>query len=924
MQSPVRFMSFRRRLATEAAVGALVMALALLPRAASAQTVDAGAPAADQATDPAPDDLDIVVTGVRAGLRSAISEKRNIDNIADVIKAEDIGKLPDTSVANSLQRVTGVQIIRNVAASRENNGGQPVNIRGLASNSLIDGRAILTGETTRDVDFRTLASGGFGALVVSKSPTADRIEGGLGGTIELVTRNPLEIKERVLSARAQGSYLDYAKSFNPDVSVFYGDSFADGRVGVVLSASYRRVETRQDQFNERGGWIVQNGYSQSTFDFTPAGRPNGNTIAGTDLIVPSDLRLNYGGDVQKRINVDGAIAFKATDTLTIKLNGDFTRFDRDFFNGIFRASALGSSNFVAGSGTVSPDGTLLAGTFRNQLVQGDGRLEIDDIQSWVYGFNAKWDADRLHATFDVANAGGWSKGRQLVNRFSLFSPATVRYDFTSSGQVPTIDVGGVNLEDRSLYRTDLSFNDTNAGKTREFSSRVDLGYDLDSFLNKISVGGRYTKANFKVRLFNQNNISNAADNPAVFDPATGLRRSAAYSGLDPLFQGFPVGGLFEGVSGSFPRRWLYVSYPGGSLDSAGAYGDIYNLDRYGKTENMGGNTNVTEQTLAGYVRADFKGSLGSTGVRGNIGVRVIKTDVSSIDWSTINAAGDKGFVKNGNHYVDVLPSATAIFDLTPKLLMRLAAGSVMRRPDLGSLRSPLSVQLSDNTASSGNIELSPFRANTIDASLEWYFAKDGLVSVAAFYKDVRNFTETRTQTNVDLGIPAFNGSTIYTITRPVNAGTAKIKGFEFSYQQAFTFLPGMLKNLGVLTNYTFSDAKTSQKRDFPGLSKHTANLIAYYDDGKFDFRAALNYRSKFVSGGDGSNGLQFLGIDEYVDSSIQLDLSTQYQLNPTVALQASVTNLTNEPLLRYTGTIDRVRDYRVEGSTFTAGVNIKF
>lgn len=890
------------------ALGGLIMGFSAMPALAQ------DAPAAADAAAPADEADAIIVTGVRAGLRSAIGEKRTADNFADVIKAEDIGQLPDASVADSLQRITGVQIVRASGSSREGLSGQPVNVRGLPSLSIINGRTLMSGDLSRDVDFRTLSSEAFGQLTISKSPTADRIEGGLGGTIELETRNPLDFKERVFAFTVQGNYLEYADTLNPDVSGFYTDTFADGRIGVVLAGYYSRNKTRQDQFLTRGGWNVQNGYTGSGEDFDANGVE--------DVILPADLRVNYGGDVQERIGADGALVFAATDNLTLRVDGNYSRFNRDFFNGVFRAANNGAANLVPGSATIE-DGTLLAATFNNQLVQSDGRLEIDNVTSYNYGFNAKWEKDRWNANFDIAMSGGGSDGIQYINRYQLRTPATVQWDFTGPSPIPDIVVNnGANLSDRSLYRVDLTFANTDRNRNREFSTRADLSYDLDGFLSKLSIGGRYTRATFKLTHFDQVNQAGNVNNPVVFNPA-GQRLTAANPALDPLFIGFPVKSVFDGVDGSFPRTWLYTSYPGASLNEAGAYGDIYGLEAAGKVEALGNRTNIREQTIAGYGRADFEGEIGSMDFQGNIGARVVGTKVKSIAFQT-QQNGTGAFVTETNDYVDFLPSATAILNINPDLIFRLAAGRVMRRPDLPQLRSSLSADLSSLNANAGNVALKPFRADQIDAALEWYFSDDGLLSGTVFYKDVSNFITVTTQTGVDIGLVGFDGGRLFTLTRPVNAGNAKIKGAEFSYQQAFTFLPGPLKHLGMIGNYTFTDADTSSGQAFPNLSRHVLNLIGYYDDGTFDTRIAYNWRSRYAGLGDGPNGLQFLGVDEYIAASGQLDASAHYKLTGNFSLTLDVLNITKARYRRFSGIEDRIVDYRSAERTIAFGVRAKF
>jgi iron complex outermembrane receptor protein len=901
---------------------AIVALLSASPAAAQDRSVPdvqappTGAAPSGEVSQATSDGQDIVVTGVRESLRSGINEKRRADNFSDVIKAQDIGELPDNSIADSLQRITGVQVVRNIGASREGQSGQPVSIRGLPSLALINGRTLLAGPIGRDVDFRTLASEGFGELVISKSPTADRIEGGLGGTIELKTRNPLDFPKGVTSLTVQGSYLDYGDTFNPSVSGLISRTFLDNRVGILLSGSFQKRRIWQDQFQARDGWRVQNGYTGSGYDFDKNGT--------ADLITPSDLRLGIGDDHQTRYGADGTLTFAATDELTLRVDGSYSRFSRDWFNGVFRVSGLGGGNLVAGSGVVDDKGSLLKGTFLNQLIQADGRLEMDVVYAYNYGFNADWKRDRLHVTFDVAESVGGTKGRQLINRFQLLTPQTVSYDFGTDNPVPDIVVGsGINLADRSLYRTDLTNNDLNRGRNRELSSRFDVTYDLDGWLTSLSAGSRFTRANYRASLFPQVQQANNVANAAVYDPVTGLRRTAAYVGLDPLFRGFPSGPIFQGTGGNFPREWLYTSYPSADINSSGDYADIYNLDAAGRVENLNARVNLREKTYAGYVRADLEGAFGSLPFRGNVGVRVVKTEESSLAYQALPQGGS-GFATDENNYTDVLPSATMIFNLRDDLLLRAAAGKVMRRPDLQQLHSPIVVERSSLTATAGNINLKPFQANQGDIALEWYFARDGVLSGTLFYKDVKNFIAVTTQRDVDLGIPGFNGTTIYTVTRPVNAGSAKIKGFELNYQHAFTFLPAPFDKLGIVANYTFSDAKTTSGQSFLNLSRHVVNVIGYYDAGNFDFRLAYNWRSRYASLGDGSNGLQFLNIDEFVRPAGQLDLSSRYDITKNLSVQFEALNLTNADFLRYSGYEARNREYRVEGRTYALSLRAQF
>lgn len=896
---------------------AIVLAVAGGSNQAIAQNSDSG-PALEEVT----------VTGVRASLRDALNTKRGADNFSDVIKAEDIGELPDANLAESLQRITGVQIVRDVGASREQLDGQPVNIRGLPSLATINGRTMLSGQDSRNFDFRTLASEAFGELVISKTPTADQIEGGLGGTIELKTRKPEEFKGQEISFTANLVQLDYADTTNPNYSGLYANSFLDDRLGVVVSGSYEQIDQRTDAFTSRGGWEFRSGYAGSGFDL------NGDGDA-SDALVPRDLRYWYQAEERERIGFDTVVTFAATEELDVTFNYNYSRFDRDFFNGIL---ALGTGQFtagnaVAGTTVFDPSGGIVAGEFNNMRVQADGRLSVDDVEAKNYGLNFNWKRDNLGINFDIGRAEGGSEGRQLINRYRMLSSANLAYDFRGS-DVPTVSINGgaTDVTDRSLYRVDLAFNDPERFDNTEDMLRLDVDYEFDGAISRVAAGVRTTETNYKRRAFNQTNrvggslsrnpgvsVLDVDGNPVSFIPAS----DASFDGL--LGQGFPVGDFLSDVNGNIPRAWLYAQYPGGSLDGPGpVYDSVFGLTALGQTENTRNRTDIVEETTAFYVRADVDTELGGIPVSGNFGVRLVDTDIDST--ARIDNPGGFEFGTESNSYSDVLPSLNLAAEFSENVVGRFALGRVMRRPDIDLLRPSLQINNSALTGNQGNVQLDPFRADQLDAAVEWYFAEEGLLSFTFFMKDVDNFTSTQV-TDVLIEEPGLVGggnSAIYSVSTPVNAGSADIQGYEISYQQTFDSLPGLLSNMGAIVNYTYTDAETDTGEAFPELSENVYNFILFYDNGTFDARLAYNRRSEYRSDGDGNNRASAVGIDEFVAENGQLDFSTNYAINDNFDVLFEVLNVNNEDFQRYTGSSALVRDYRSAERRFTLGVRGKF
>lgn len=888
----------------------------------AALAISAGAGAAplhaqESGEEAAPQDT-IIVSGTRQSLAASVDQKRNADRIIDVITAEDIGELPDANVAESLQRITGVQV------SRGEGQGNTVRIRGLASQVQLNGRSLASQDSDRSFSLFNLASDYFQTLEVSKSIVASQTEGTLGGVVNLVTRRPLDMDDRLISLTAAGTYDDLAEEPGYQLSGTFADQLVPGSLGVLLTVTYEDRDFRQDTFETRGGYSLVNAGFETGFDFDG----NGTT---TDALRVRDLRVNSKDAQFEKIGVDGSLQWQAADNFELRLDGNWSKFNRNAYE-YFLQMLQSTNGLVPGTAVVDENGTIVAATYNNQDVRPDGRLVPDVYETFTTGLNGKLELGRLTITGDAS----YSKGsRNIVSqflRYGLASGVTTSFDFRANGELPDIilDGGNLSLTDPSNYVTNLVFDRIIDVSTNEKAAKLDLDYEFDAgHLRSISAGGRISRRDFRERWYQVPTSVSQGNYPALFD-GSGNRLTADQAPISQFTADFPYsGGVLPGFSGNFPRQWFVGNYPMESLSEGSLdFPNALNLRADGFPETLGSHSDIVEDTYAGYVMADIGGVLGGKEYSLNLGVRLVRTELSSGGFAggTDPVTGDPVFtpVEIDNSYTNFLPSANFRLDMTDDLVFRIAAAKVMQRPDIGALRTGYSINGTALTASGGNPELDPFEATQFDASLEYYMGRDGLISAVAFYKDVKNFITTETALGQIPGVFGHLGEDTFLISRPANGGTAEIHGFELSFQQAFSGLPGLLGGLGVLANYTYSKARTNDGSPFPGLSKHTYNLIGYYDRGPVDFRLAYSYRSKFQENGLGGNGALGLGLYEYGAARGFLDASASYEFSDRIKVFAEALNLTATEDKIYLEVPSRLSYLAQNGRRFLLGVRATF
>jgi iron complex outermembrane receptor protein len=835
---------------------------------------------------------EIIVTGIRPSLQQAADIKKESSQIIDVITADDVGKLPDANVAEALQRVTGVQITRVFGE------GQAVNIRGLQQVRVeVDGRTLLgfsarvsppeNDNLGRSSGLDAVPSSVFGRLEVRKSPLASQVEGGLGGTVNLITPKPFNFKKTTLSLRAQGTYSDGSEKYEPSFTGLFSTTFADNNIGVLLSAEYQKRTSSLHLF-ERNNWLA---------------RRNGGT---TDVLAPLLLQYENVDIDRSRIGVNGAVQVRFGDNFVLTADGIYSRVEADRTNQAITFNLPTSTTATIVTNAVNEGGYLVAGTSTGRVrVQNQRRQDPTD--NLLAGLNGKFDNDSLTIEGDVYYSRGTL--RQKIEVVVLDSVTNVigNYDFRT-GPVPTLTLDrpagtrfDPNLTSNYVFPTSGTLTlraNLLPATLEEWTSKFDVGYDFGNG-KKVSFGVRYVDLSAESDAFRSRGVATSAE-LAPF----------AVAG-DPNF--------LSRINGTFPRSFLSY-YPDPSFliprvlatepplttQEASPNGYRRNVDR---------DYDLNEKTLSAYFMFDAEGELLGRTAKFNAGVRVSRTKFKVDTFSLVNGASV--LTQDENRYTNVLPSANVTVNVTNDFLVRVSASQTMQRAGLADLAPSTFVNQTNLTSGGGNAQLTPPVSRNFDVSFEYYTGRSSLFSGALFYKDVKDFITTGT---IEEQITVSGVTNTYRTSRPFNIASAKVKGLELGAQQFFDFLPAPFDGLGIIANYTYADSEDSNGFPLVATSKHSYNLVALYEKGPFSGRLAYNWRDNAV--------FEFTqGRPDIIAARSQLDAQFGIDISKKIAFQFLAQNL----IPKDSATVEisnfnptAVNSYALSERRFSAGIRVKF
>ena len=907
-------------------VSALAVAIAMftMPAIALAQET---APADDADNAEA-----ITVVGFRASLENAVNKKKTSDQIVESVSAEDIGKLPDASIAESIARLPGL------TSQRLSGRSNAITIRGFApdfSTTLLNGREQTSTGDNRAVEYDQYPSETIRQVNVYKTPMASLIGQGLSGTVDLRTIRPLEAGKRVVSIGARGSYAALGKlnagsqDIGYRVNGVYVDQFNSDTIGLALSASYVDEPYQTQEFN---AW----GYADG---------PGGNKVIGGSKSYNTSSRL-------KRLGLQGTLEIRATPNLTSSLDMFYSDFkDDNIKRGIELPLQWSSASLQPGytaSGGLITQGSFsgVKGVLRNDAFQRHAQL-------YSFGWNTAYKGDDgWDAMFD-ASYSETDRNELAIESYSgtgrAGTGATDTIGFTSGATGSTF-THNINYGDYSTILltspqgwggTQVATNGTriDGGQDGYYNNRIvkdklyqlhgELGRHFDGAIESVVFGLNYTDRTkslvpdeFFIGLAANTTGNISVPVPTEFRLGT---TNLTYLGLGPVISYDPLALINAGIYKLVPNP----------------YGDVV-VKSY----------RVGEQLMTGYLQANIKTELGASLLTGNFGAQIISTTQDSTGASAVylgqNANGSPNIgtaVRLAKHdYVDVLPSLNLSLRMPGDFVIRMAAAREMIRPRLDDMRASASYgyqivgTVANVTGGSGNPDLEPWRANAADLTFEKYFGTKGFIGLQLFYKDLKSYiynqdvvipTSTLALASAGTGI-TFSPNAVINV--PVNGKGGSIYGAELAATLPFGEVVSALDGFGMTGGVSYTETKIqptpgAKSEDLPGYSKWVANGTLFYEKGGFNLRGSVRYRSTFVgevSGFAANRTRRRAAPETIIDGQIGYDFQPGSALEG-LSLYVQGQNLTNEPFFTYANNDPRqVLDYQRYGRRFLAGFTYKF
>ena len=922
-------MALRTRLAGGLGVSAIALAISAvaLPSAAFAQDTA-------EADEAAVEDGAIVVTGFRASLETAVNKKKTSEVIVESISAEDIGKLPDASIAESIARLPGL------TSQRLSGRSNSISIRGFApdfSTTLLNGREQTSTGDNRAVEYDQYPSEVVSQVNVYKTPMASLIGQGLSGTVDMRTIRPLDAGKQILTVGARGSYADLgklnagSKDFGYRVNALFVDQFADDTIGIALGASYVDEPYQIQEFN---AW----GYPSDA---------GANVIGGSKSYVTSTQLTRFG--------LNGTLQWKPSATFTTTIDGFYTDFKDDQIKRGIELPLYWSAATL--SNTTRSNGFVTAGQFNG--VKGVVRNDVFQRKAKLYsfGWNNKYEGDDgWKAVLDLSYSKTDRNELNLesysgTGRNAVGATDTIRFTSGTEGTVfsPTLNYGDYNLilltspqgwggnqtapNGTSIINGQDGYYNDRIVKDEIWQARAEVSKELEGFLSSVQMGANYTDRSknlvpdeYFLGLTANTNGTTSVAVPTQFRLGP---TNLSFLGLGPMISYNPLALLDAGIYKLVPN----------------AYGDVA-VKSY----------SVSEKILTPYLQANIKGSLGSADLTGNIGVQANFTEQKSVGASATylgalpNGAPNIGVRTQSDsvRYTDILPSLNLSLRFPNDMVIRFAAAREIIRPRMDDMKNSLNfsytfanvggVPTAFITGGSGNPDLRPWRANAVDLTFEKYFGTKGYLALQLFYKDLKSYVY-----NQDIDIPASElvlappppGIVVAPVAKinvPINGKGGELYGVELAGTLPFDTFAEALSGFGITGGVSYTETKIlpnpgGKAEDLPGYSKWVANGTLFFEKGGFNVRGSIRYRSTFVGevSGFAANRVRRRAAPETI-----IDAQIGYDFQPGSALEGlslyiQGQNLTNEPFITTNpGDVRQVIDYQRYGRRFLAGFNYKF
>ena len=858
---------------------------------------------------------EVVVTGIRASLTKAIEIKRSEMQIIDAIVAEDIGKFPDNNVVEALQRVTGVQ-----TTARGAGEVSAVTIRGLGDvSTTVNGRQIFTG-VGRSVALQDIPASLLNRVDVYKTRSADQIEGGIAGQIDVHTHRPFNFDDRQITVAARGIYADNSGETDPALSMLLSDRWevGGGEVGALLNVSYSESNYRDENI-----WVgAANPHYAS--DYTPFG---GAWERGLDDGLPhaaGSTLVDTNGEATEYVLMRDAMGFTdftgkrkrpaANISLQWAPNENSEYLMEGFYNG-YRDESFNSLVFMfVNSDNHFSEPQLFPGTNivkrkyindANMFTSGDGATGKTD--SYVFTLGGKWD---LSDTLSLESEVVYQESTFERSFFAMQTTSTrdrLIVDFNAGDGLPLaeyLDDPATDIDEGDLTRPEdwamsSVFDNGGQDKGDAFSWNLDGDWDVDlGLLETLSFGVRHDIRNAAARSWDQS--ANTCVDTSQPDEICRLENFDGLVNINP-------DGFFNDEA-QVPQHWLAADGHW-LLNNESTVRDLYSLEQL-EPSWLGDETfDITETTTAAYLQADYSFDLGIGVIDGQIGVRATQYE------SELTFGTETG----GSSSTTVLPSFLARYSFTDDLMTRFSYGETISRPAFGELNPTrtkvdprLDLDHTHGSISSGNPALEPVESANIDWSLEWYFAESSSLYGVLFWRDVEGFIFSASRNVVEETVDETDppGTTApYSWTQPTNAGKGKLNGLEIGFQWFPENVHEYLQGIGIQASYTALDGETKDPiyetpEDGSGageligynttplynVSDSSYSLVLSYERDKFDVRLSYVYRDDFLASNNRGFAQPAL---RYAASEESMDFQVSYDITDDWVVTFDATNLTN-------------------------------
>lgn len=869
---------------------------------------------------------EIVITGsFRDSLANALNVKRSSTGTVDVIMADDIASFPDLNLAESLQRIPGVAITRSAGEGRN------ISVRGLGSDFTrvrINGmESVATGGGTdaiggtnrgRGFDFNTFSSELFSSLAVHKTASANLEEGSLGATVDMQSVRPFDFGDFTFSATGQLGYNDRAEEINPRASFLVSNVFAEGRLGALLSVSYSERDVRDE-----GSSTVRWSNAQTFASYQ--GDPNASELDDLNsAFAPRMPRYDSYNHNSERVGVAGSLQFLPTDRTEITLDTLYSKLDATrqevFMIGLVSHGAASDAMNVRNA-EIDNTNTITFLDVDNANSVTEHR--IDELTTEFMQFTLNVDhefSDTLRGNLLLGHARSEFDvpiqttivGEKSIDRFT--------YDYRGDRRRgPLLEFHGAAGDTSDWELASIRLRPQTVDNTYD-AFQVDLEFDLNDSVT-LKAGINYKNFEFAT---------------------TGARRDSEGNVEDAQLEGY----MMEYDSGLGNELWVIPDLRAMVADQGihSGQGSFSVSPENRRAENY----EVEEESFGIFAQLVFNTQLGNVPVWGDAGIRYVETDQTSSAWAEL--AGDPEYITAEHSYEDLLPSINLVLEPIEDVLVRLSYSEVMARAGLASIRpaNTISVAGGSRTISGQNPNLEPTRAKSYDLAIELYFDDESMLSTALFHKNIESHVQTlrRTVPYTETGFPiqaavaaceaadgygsACNENLDWEFTQALNGPGGPLYGFEVSYQQPFTFLPGLWSQFGFIGNFTYvkaqmdyldQDGQVLTTRDLLDLSENTSSGTVYWEDDRFGGRLSVVNRSGYLTNALGRDG----NDREGVAATTNVDATFFYNLSDNLKLSFDALNLTDQADDMWVDASgDRLSYYHQTGRQFYIGAQYSF